>query len=295
LHTKELISNNCFFVSDLHGSISRYKTLFDAIMNESPAAVFMGGDLLPSGMMKLTVSFKSIHKDFINDFLAVEFGQLKKIMGEKYPEIFLILGNDDPRFEESSILSVSTSGIWNYIHNRKIIWNEYSIYGYSFIPPTPFRLKDWEKFDVSRYTDPGCTAPYEGSHTIPVSESELKYSTIKDDLKKLTMSDNLEKAIFLFHSPPYQTYLDRAALDNKMIDYVPLDVHVGSIAIKRFIERNQPLLTLHGHVHESTRITGNWKDSINKTTMLSAAYDGKELALVRFDPESPQQATREII
>ena len=35
--------------------------------------------------------------------------------------------------------------------------------------------------------------------------------------------------------------------------------------------------------------------SINKTTMLSAAYDGKELALVRFDPESPQQATREII
>ena len=263
-------------------------------MNESPAAVFMGGDLLPSGMMKLTVSFKSIHEDFINDFLAVEFGRLKKIMGKKYPEIFLILGNDDPRFEESSILSVSTTGIWNYIHNRKIIWNGYSIYGYSFIPPTPFRLKDWEKFDVSRYTDPGCTAPYEGSHTIPVPESELKYSTIKEDLKKLTMNDNLEKAVFLFHSPPYQTYLDRAALDGKMIDYVPLDVHVGSIAIKRFIEKKQPLITLHGHVHESARITGSWKDNINKTIMLSAAHDGHELAIVRFNPRSPQQATREL-
>ena len=50
-----------------------------------------------------------------------------------------------------------------------------------------------------------------------------------------------------------------------MIDHIPLDVHVGSIAIKRFIEAKQPMLTLHGHVHESTRLTGNWQQHIGNT------------------------------
>jgi len=41
----------------------------------------------------------------------------------------------------------------------------------------------------------------------------------------------------VLHSPPYDTGLDRAALDGRSVDHAPLDVHVGSIAIRRFIER----------------------------------------------------------
>jgi hypothetical protein len=33
-------------------------------------------------------------------------------------------------------------------------------------------------------------------------------------------------------------------LDGQMVDYAPLDVHVGSIAVRRFIERCQPIVTL---------------------------------------------------
>jgi len=36
---------------------------------------------------------------------------------------------------------------------------------------------------------------------------------------------------------------------------------VGSIAVRRFIEERQPLLTLHGHIHESARLTGDWRES----------------------------------
>ncbi len=36
-----------FFVSDLHGQISRYESLFTRIREEKPAAVFLGGDLFP--------------------------------------------------------------------------------------------------------------------------------------------------------------------------------------------------------------------------------------------------------
>lgn len=256
--------------------------------------MFIGGDLLPSPFSALT-ALDIDHEDFINGFLVRELQKIKNSLGSAYPEMFVILGNDDGRMEEAAMLDAAAGGVWRYCHNRRIRWKEFSIYGYSYIPPTPFRLKDWEKFDVSRYVDPGCTAPEDGAHSVPVSEYELKYTTIAEDLEKLAGDDDLEKAIFLFHSPPYKCKLDRAALDGKMIDYVPLDVHIGSIAIQRFIESKQPLLTLHGHVHESTRLTGSWQDRFDRTVSFNAAHEGPELSLIRFDPHCPQQAARELI
>ena len=186
-------------------------------------------------------------------------------------------------------------GIWHYAHDRRIDYCDFSVFGYSYVPPTPFMLKDWERYDVSRHVDPGCVSPEEGSHTIAVTERELRYSTIKEDLDRLTQGHDLERAVFLFHSPPYQTSLDRAALDGKTVDHAPLDVHVGSIAIRRFIEQRQPWLCLHGHVHESARLTGSWSDRIGRTPLLGAAHDGPELALVRFDLEQLGTASRHLL
>jgi Icc-related predicted phosphoesterase len=70
---------------------------------------------------------------------------------------------------------------------------------------------------------------------------------------------------------------------------------VGSLAIRKFIESRQPLITLHGHIHESPTLTGSWRDRIGRTWMFSAAHDGHELALVRFDPRAPERASRELI
>jgi Icc-related predicted phosphoesterase len=80
-----------------------------------------------------------------------------------------------------------------------------------------------------------------------------------------------------------------------MIDSVPLDLNVGSIAIRRFIEKRQPLLTLHGHIHESARLTGAWQSRIDQTHIFGAAHDGPELALVRFDPANLATARRELL
>lgn len=285
---------NCFFASDLHGHEDRYLKLFQAIKTEKPEAVFLGGDLLPNPMLS-TISHDITYDDFINGFIVNEFKKLKILLGADYPRVFTILGNDDGRYEEASILDAATRGIWEYIHCRSVNFGRFKIYGYSFIPPTPFLLKDWERYDVSRYVDPGCTSPENGWRSIPVSKKEMKFSTIQKDLELLTGNDNLESAVFLFHAPPYKTKLDRAALDGRMIDYAPLDVHVGSIAIRRFIQAQQPLLTLHGHVHESARLTGTWREKIDRSHLFSAAHDGPELALVRMDLERLSGATRELI
>jgi Icc-related predicted phosphoesterase len=169
------------------------------------------------------------------------------------------------------------------------------ITGYSYIPPTPFQLKDWERYDVSQYVDVGAVSPEQGKRTVPVPLDDIKYSTIQDDLEQLVKQSPAKKTIYLFHSPPYQTCLDQANLKGKQVDYVPLDTHVGSIAIKRFIETHQPFLTLHGHVHESTQITGCWKEKIGQTYSFTAAHHGPELAVIRFDTNDLENATRDLI
>jgi len=288
------MKNPAFFVSDLHGSISRYEKLFLLIEKETPAVIFMAGDLLPSGMFAFTSSSGTV-AGFIDDVLKKGFVDLKKKMGVSYPEVFLILGNDDGRADEDAFIKGEQQGIWKYIHGRKVEFDEYRIYGYAYVPPTPFMLKDWERYDVSRYVDPGCTPPEEGAHSVKVDRKQMQFKTIQKDLNELTGDDDLSKSIFLFHSPPYQTHLDRAALDGRTFEHVPLDVHVGSIAIKRFIEERQPMLTMHGHIHESTSITGYWQHKIGNTIAMNAAHDEKELSLIRFDLDDLGSARRELV
>lgn len=285
---------NCFFVTDLHGHTDRWEKLFRLISDEKPDALFIGGDIMPSALITKH-SVTNVYNDFLDEFLSPGFLKLKVWLADFYPRIFVILGNDDGKFVESKIKDMDSAGIWEYVNFKKSDFGKFNIYGYSYVPPTPFRLKDWERYDVSRYVDPGCIPPEEGFLTVPVEENELKYGTIKKDLVSLANDDNLSNSIFLFHSPPYKTKLDEAPLKGKTIDNVPLDVNVGSIAIKQFIELKQPLITLHGHIHESAAITGSWKDKIGKTICLSAAYEGKELALVRFNPEEPEKAQRELV
>ena len=124
---------------------------------------------------------------------------------------------------------------------------------------------------------------------------DVRHSAISGDLQKLVGDDDLTRGIFLFHTPPHETALDRAAMDGKTIDHVPLDIHVGSIAVRRFIENRQPLTTLHGHIHESSRMTGRWHDRIGHTYMFNAAHDGPELSVVMFDLENPGDAKRELL
>jgi hypothetical protein len=54
-------------------------------------------------------------------------------------------------------------------------------------------------------------------------------------------------------------------------------------------------VSLHGHVHESARLTGVWRGRIGRTHVLGGAHGGPELALVRFDPDDPEAATRELL
>jgi Icc-related predicted phosphoesterase len=281
----------CFFVSDLHGRQGRYLRLFEAIAAEKPDAVFLGGDLLPNPLTEEAVP--AAH--FVTDFLLHHLSRLRTHLDAAAPRLFIVPGNDDPRTSVAEFEVGEQAGVWEFIHHRQALFGEYTVYGYGCVPPTPFQLKDWEVYDVSRYVDPGCVSPEEGFRTVALPAHEVRHRTIAQDLAELTGDEPMELAIMLFHSPPYQGMLDRAALDGVKIDHVPLDVHVGSIAIQRFIETRQPRVTLHGHIHESARITGSWREQRGRTHCFTAAHEGSALALVRFDPADPAAATRALL
>ncbi|MBM3307406.1 MAG: metallophosphoesterase [Candidatus Eisenbacteria bacterium] len=279
----------CLFVSDLHGREERVRKLFGEIARRTPAAVFVGGDIMPHHYLP------DAPEDFLGDCLFAGLDDLRARLGKVYPKVFTILGNDDGRWTEERLKDADERGLLVYAHGRATPFGQWTVYGYAYVPPTPFRLKDWERYDVSRHLEPGCVSPEEGARSVPVSPDEARYATILEDLGELTRDRDLGRAVFLFHAPPYDTDLDRAALDDIVVDHVPVDVHIGSIAIRRFIEERRPYLTLHGHVHESARLTGSWRTTLGGTTAVSAAHDGPELAVVGFDMEDPSAAERELL
>ena len=285
--------NTCFFVSDLHGKISRYEALLKIIRKEKPDFVFIGGDLFPQRSFQPGQS-EGGDIDFVKDFMIRKFSELKETLDCAFPDIFLIPGNDDPKIVFDKLAEGEKADLWRNLHNQCVVIGKYRFYGYGCVPPTPFKIKDWDRFDISKEIEVGCIPPVDGYHSVP-PDHDPGNDTIQNDLQILTNDDNMEFSVFLFHSPPFQTMLDCAELQNNSSEKPSGFLNVGSKAIRNFIVEKQPYITMHGHIHESARITGEWKQNINRTLSFTAAHDGPELAVIKFELNDPYGVTRRLI
>jgi Icc-related predicted phosphoesterase len=100
----------------------------------------------------------------------------------------------------------------------------------------------------------------------------------EDDLyeKIRTLAEQLEEpagAIFNLHVPPYESGLDTATeLDETMRPVIrggqPVPKAAGSTAVRKLIEEYQPLLSLHGHIHESRGIA-----KLGRTTAVNSGSE----------------------
>lgn len=75
--------------------------------------------------------------------------------------------------------------------------------------------------------------------------------------KYIAQLQNVRSAIFNFHAPPFESKLDEAPLLDEELNPViqggsVVMVPVGSKAVRKVIEKYQPFLGLHGHIHESS-------------------------------------------
>jgi len=92
--------------------------------------------------------------------------------------------------------------------------------------------------------------PFKCPRDVPEEVLGEKISSMVENVR------DVKRCIFNLHCPPYQSQLDNAPkLDEELqphmsafgIEHCP----VGSTTVRAAIERHQPLLGLHGHIHES--------------------------------------------
>ncbi|QXJ28179.1 putative cacineurin superfamily phosphoesterase [Saccharolobus shibatae B12] len=295
------------FSSDLHASYTVFKKFINAGKIYKVNALIIGGDiagktLLPIidlGNNNYNIQDKIITSSELNSFIErfksegiyyailskneyEEASQNKKAQDELFKKaiiatirewmkiaeerlkdykipIFINLGNDDPEYlfevlKESEIFKVGEGEVFDF--------NGYEIISYGYVNPTP-----WNTF------------------------REKKEEEIYNDLSKIVSKiTNYSKAIYNFHAPPYNTNLDNAPLLDENLKPIVrggeiVYTHVGSKSIRRIIEETNPLLGLHGHIHESRGF-----DKVNNTVVINpgSEYNSGLLhaALVILEGES---------
>jgi uncharacterized protein len=142
---------------------------------------------------------------------------------------FLMPGNDDPPGVD---LSIESAARVEACDDRIVEFDQYAMVSLGYSNRTPFD-----------------------------SPRELDESELYDRVDRLArqISDH-GRSIFNLHVPPHDSTLDTAAeLDDDLtvvtVGSEPKLIPVGSTAVRELIERYQPALSLHGHVHESAGAT----------------------------------------
>ena len=141
--------------------------------------------------------------------------------------VFIMMGNDDFEANFKLLKKAGKLRAAMLLHRKSYRHKKWTVAGYPYINPTPFLLKDWEKTEEEIYAE----------------------------LKAMSSRLDMEKMIFVFHAPPFGTKLD----------VLHSGEHKGSEAVRRFIEDAQPLVTLHGHIHESPVVSKSMHQKIGRT------------------------------
>jgi Icc-related predicted phosphoesterase len=242
---------NFLYVTDLHGVQWKYERIFEVIKSSKIKTVINGGDMLPMG--KLMKQDK-----FILDFLDDHFSKFnsKKIFYLGY------LGNDDLRIFDNLFQEICDK--YSYIINiaqKNFEVDNYEYIGMNWVVDFPFALKDRARKDMKdfifpkQFGNPILSTTNVWKRLNDWVSYAASIPTIEEEMNQLIKPKNMEQTIYIIHTPPSNLGLDVCHDGRK----------VGSKAIFNFIKKNQPLLTLHGHIHESPDVSSKWYSKLGKT------------------------------
>jgi len=92
------------------------------------------------------------------------------------------------------------------------------------------------------------------------TQRELVEDELEKKIEDMALNvKHMETCIFNLHCPPFDTLIDKAPQLDETLKVVTRSgekvmIPVGSIAVRNAIKKYQPLLGLHGHIHESRGI-----------------------------------------
>jgi Icc-related predicted phosphoesterase len=272
-----------FYTSDLHGQSALYEQLMAIIAAHRPAAAIIGGDLAPHSGGADGIERQRV---FLEGFL-VEFARRVR-EASAGTTLMLMMGNDDWAANHAC-LERHDGALWRLLHDRVVSDLACPVAGLSWVPITPNALKDWERWDDGGPESPvrleGWTSRGGSREPIHV-DPERREPTIAAALDDLGARAPASDTVFVLHSPPHGT----------CCDMISATIHVGSRAIRRFAEHHEPPLVLSGHIHESPRVSGSWRDTIGATCVVNPGQFGTQrLCGVWFDPRRPTETLRHTV
>lgn len=269
-----------FFTSDLHGQGRLYEELVALAASRRPRVVMIGGDLGPHAAGADGVG----HQRVFLEGALVEFARrLREASADT--ELLLMMGNDDWA-ANVDCLQRHDGALWSLIHGRAVTIDGTRVAGLSWVPITPFGMKDWERWEDGGEETPARLDGWvsaDGGIRPHRFDAARRAPTIAEALDELAAGAPPDETVFVLHSPPRDT----------RCDMIGARQHVGSRAIRRFIERHQPPLVLSGHIHESPRISESYRDTIGASIVVNPGQFGtSRLCGVWFEPRDVADTLR---
>jgi uncharacterized protein len=242
------------YATDLHGNASAYELLAQFAQEQHADVVILGGDWF--AYSPTAASQRAFAEGPLWSFL--------EDLSQASIPVLAISGNVDRPAAIRRVEDFECSG-----HIRILTLQPYLValpgkeneavafIGYPFVPPMPFRIKDHERRDLA-------SDHYDGPWPILISsptgdgpvEAPADYlehlPSIEEDLAAVPEMDS--PCIFVAHTPP-----------RGVIDLGNNGIHAGSHAVSNWIRNRQPLLSLHGHIHEAPDCSDQWAARIGST------------------------------
>ncbi len=270
------------YTSDLHGNSSHYERLRSVVEVEKPNVIVLGGDLLPDDSALNAKDLGRGQPKFVAGQFRSNVVDLRKASG--CDELFVIFGNHDWASAVDAMGALSSEGLLKVLTpTEAAVVNGVSFLGYSCTPPTPWFVKDFERLDR-----PGDEPPLVGGARWERKFSRMKQlgadtlfkgiPTIEEELAQVTAPNS--PWVFVIHAPPYETKLDQSYHGDSW----------GSRSVRTALERLKPMLSLHGHIHESPDVSGDFIDVLGPTTAVNPGQSVKVLcyAVVEIDVANAQ-------
>jgi Icc-related predicted phosphoesterase len=165
------------------------------------------------------------------------FNKALNVILEHKPNLIMIAGDiADNSFEKAKdfLSSLNDFGIEVFyvpgnMDSKKLIIEDLNL---KHVKNVHKKIIDYEGFKIIGFGGANKT-PF--NTPIEFDEAEIEFFLSNVNL------DEKEKIILLTHSPPKNTKVDKTFMK----------IHAGSIAIRNFIEKHKPILTICGHIHEA--------------------------------------------
>ncbi len=264
-----------FFATDIHGSEVCWRKFLNSAAFYKADLVVLGGDVTGKAMVPITVNNGYWQLTLRGETMRLETkAELDDIMTRirnsgfypalVSPDELTYLGENEGAVDQRfSVEMINSLDRWLDMADGKLRGGQIpcilnggndDIFEIdSIIESSPCvsfaegKLMDLDGFSLVSmgWTNP---TPWDTYREAPEAELAAKIEAVAG------LVPDMGRAIFNFHAPPYGTGLDEApALDGSLrpMHGGAVMKPVGSTAVRDAIVKHQPLLSVHGHIHES--------------------------------------------